>query len=1023
MWNIFKISTLLLLMSILPVSAKDLILKEAMQQGIRITGTVSDNAGNLLPGVTIIVKGTSQGTITESDGAYTIMVPTNSVELVFSYVGFISQEILVGDQRTINVKMIEDSHLIDEVIVVGYGTRVKGELTGSVSNVRGESLQAVPSGDLVKGLSGRLAGVTINDRGGETGLSSSAEGNIRIRGSNTLGDNSPLIIIDGIPRSGISRLSANDIESISVLKDASAAIYGARAANGVIVIQTKRGTKNEANQIRLSSDFGVQMFTRIPEAMNAWEFATYMNEIANRFTTQPPYTQDDITLFKNGSDPITHPSTNWYDEVFKSYAPQSHHNITLSGGTENVQYFVSGDYLNQKGMYRSDVKNYDQFQLRSNIDMTFVKYLKIGFDLSGRFGKDHSIPSTGRVMDRIWRTYPTEAAYSPDGLPMYAGELGQNPVVLSSDASGFLDQEQKVFNSKLSFNFNMDWLLQGISLSGYAAYDFNINSSKQLNKPYEVWRLNKGTGEYTNEVGSDQSWGAITRLSQSNSDYRNSLLHMRLNYLNSFGNHNINAFVAYEQSESLTQYINGVRRNLFSSALPELFAGEEEGRQVGGSSEEAGRVNYFGSISYNYDRKYLIDLTLRRDGSFNFPENKRFGNFPGISIAWVPTNESFIPRMNWLNSLKIRTSWAIMGNDRISSFQYLAKYTLGSNSWSVFGNPATYNQGLDESTFPNKNITWEIADFKNIGFDATLLSNHLNLSFDYFYGKRSKILIQRSASTPGYTAMTLPAENLGKVNNQGVEVTLNYRDEHGDFSYQLGGNFTFNRNKIVYMDEAASVPEWRKQEGYPMNSFVVYESLGIYQTQEEVDKSPHIPGAKPGDLIYKDVNDDGKITSDDQVRKYISSIPEITYGISANLAWKGFELELFFQGQARAGMLNNYTDTGNRFKYLFEQRWTQDNPSTKYPRMFRQSDAYNYASTYHLENASFIRLKNTELAYNLNYLKGIPNLFKDVRLFVRGSNLFTLSPIKYFDPETTSSDMKYFPQIMTITGGITIALQ
>ena len=1023
--GIIRICSFILFFSSMVIFAEKpyAILNAAVQQQITITGTVSDDNGDLLPGVTVMVKGTTQGTATDVNGAYSLQVADGNATLVFSFVGYIMQEIRVGTNRKIDVKLVEDVQLIDEVVVMGYTKRVRGELTGSVSSLKGETILSVPSGDLVKGLAGRFSGVTINDRGGEGGLSSSVEGNIRIRGSNTIGDNSPLIIIDGVPRSGISRLSAEDIESISVLKDAAAAIYGARAANGVIVVQTKRGVKGEKNQIRVSSDYGVQKFTRVPESMNAWQFATYMNEIAERFTTQPPYTQEDIALFRNGGNRETHPDTNWYDEVFRGSAPQSHTSLSLSGGTDNIQYFVSGDYLNQKGMYKSDVKNYDQFQIRSNIDMTVVKYLKIGVDISGRFGKDHSIASTGRVMDRVWRTYPTDGAYSPGGLPLYSGEFGMNPALVATEASGWIDREQKSFNSKLSFDLNMDWLSQGLSLSGYAAYDFEINSTKQLNKPWDAWLLNRGTGEYTKQIAYTSDYGAVTRLGQSNSDYRNSLYHFRMSYLNSFGDHTVNAFIAYEQNESFQQNLSGARRNLYSSILTELFAGEEDGREISGTSSETGRVNYFGSFSYNYKRKYLIDFTLRRDGSFNFPKGKRFGTFPGASIAWVPTNESFMPSLDWLDNLKIRMSWAKRGNDRIASFQYLTTYQLGSDNWMIFGEPPTYYAGLIESTFPNPNITWEVDDTKNIGFDLSLFHNRLSFDFDYFSGKRTNILIQRNASTPGYVAMTLPAENLGKVNNQGIEFALNYNDKWGDLKYQIGGNFSFNRNKIVYMDEAANVPEWQKEEGHPMNSFLLYECAGVYQTQNEVDNSPHIPGAQPGDLIYKDINGDGQIGSEDRVRKYLSNIPEIMYGIVANFAWKGFELDLFFQGQARAGMINNYTDTGNRFKYLFEQRWTPDNPSNKYPRMYRQSDAYNYTSTYHLENATFIRLKNAELAYNLRYLKGLPGLFKEVRLFVRGSNLFTLSPIKYFDPETTSQDMKYFPQIMTVTGGIRITIQ
>ena len=988
----------------------------------QVTGVVTDEAGEPIIGANVVEKGTTNGITTDIDGKFSLSIGENAT-LQITYIGYISQEIDMKGKQSITIKLSEDTQVLEEVVVLGYTQKVRAELTGSVSTVKGTTIQAVPSGDLVKGLSGRFSGVTINDRGGEGGLASNTEGNIRIRGSNTLGDNAPLIIIDGIPRSGISRLSADDIESISVLKDAAAAIYGARAANGVIVVQTKRGGKGEANQIRVSSDYGIQRYTRVPEQMNAWQYATYMNEMADRFTTQPPYTQEDIALFRNGSNPVTHPSTNWYDEVFRGAAPQSRTNVSLSGGTNNVQYFVSGDYLNQKGMYKSDVKNYDQFQVRSNIDMNFFQYLKIGIDLSGRFGKDHSIPNPGRVMDRVWRAYPTDGAYTPDGRPLYSGEFGQNPAIVATEETGWLDREQKYINSKLSFDLNMDWLLQGISLSGYAAYDFDINSTKQFNKPWDSWLYNRATGEYAKQTAYTQDYGAVTRLGQSNSDYKNSLYHVRLSYLNSFGDHTVNGFIAYEQSESFQQNLGGVRRNLYSTVLTELNFGLEDGREVSGTSSETGRVNYFGTLAYNYKRKYLVDFTLRRDGSFNFPKDKRFGTFPGVSIAWVPTNENFMPQLDWLNNLKLRMSWAKMGNDRIGSYQFLTLYSFGTDNWMAFGEPPTYQAGIQESTIPNPYITWEVADMKNIGFETTLLNNRLFFDFDYFFGKRSNILIQRNASIPVFAALSLPPENLGKVDNQGIELSMNYNDRLGDLKYSVGGNFTFNRNKIVYMDEAADIAEWRKQEGHPMNSFLLYECLGVYQTQEQVDNSPHIPGAKPGDLIYKDTDGDGNIGTNDQIRKYLSNIPEITYGITANLAWKGFELDLFFQGQARAGMINNYTDYGNRFLYLFEQRWTPENPSTEHPRMFRQSDAYNYTSTYHLENASFIRLKNAELAYNFRHLNGLPALFKEVRVFVRGSNLFTLSPIKYFDPESTSQDMKYFPQTMTVTSGISITLQ
>ena len=997
--------------------------ENSYQQQIEINGRVTDaETGDPLPGVNIVVQGTTTGTTTDMDGNYSIEASADAT-LVFSFVGYQEKTVSVQSQEEINVALQQAVTELEEVVAVGYGTRERGELTGSVTDVDGASIEQMPAMNITKTLQGKMAGLVVSDRGGEPGQN---DANLLIRGSHTLGNNSPLIVIDGVPRSGFGNLSPNDIEDISVLKDASAAIYGARAANGVIVIRTKRGEKGQEPQIRLNSSYGVSSFTRVPEMMSSWQFAKYRNEVEQRFGRSKHYTEEDLQKFKSGEFPRTHPNTDWYNETFKDFAPKSHHNLSVTGGSENIQYYFSGDYLQENGHYTSNDKVYNQYQIRSNIDAQVMEYLNLGFNLSGRLEEDHAPQGwTGFIFSRAQRTLPTEVAYYPNGLPAYSGEKGMTPIKINSDDSGWNEDKRKIFRSKLSFDLNMDWLTKGLELSGYGSFDFTMANGEEHNKPYTLWQYDTENDEYNKTLGYDQGVGNTMTLSQSNDVWRDELYHIRLSYDRSFGDHNLNTFVAYEQNESFWNMLSGYRRSLYSEEKVELFAGREKGRSVNGSSSVSGRVNYFGTVAYDYMRKYMLEFSLRRDGSFNFAEGKRFGIFPGVSLGWTISEESFMAGTNtWLDNLKLRASWAKMGNDRVPSFQYLTKYNFGD--YYIFGKTPLYNEGMYVSNTPNPNITWEVSRTQNIGFDATLWDGMLSMNFDYFYEKRRQILITRSESVPGYTALELPDENLGKVDNSGIELQLNHQNEVGQLTYNVGGNLTYNHNEIVYMDEAKDIPAYREKEGHPMNSYVVYKTDGIFNTQEEIDNYPHLNGTKPGDLKYIDVNDDGEIDGDDRVRKYTSPTPELQFGFNTGVQYKGFELNLFFQGQSMASTLIQFTDLGNRPEYRFTNRWTEDNKDANYPRPYDANDNFNRESTFHLHDASFIRLKNMELAYDLGSTL-IPqnNILKGFRIYLRGSNLWTLfdhMPYDSFDPEQTDQDARYYPQLTTITAGIDLRL-
>lgn len=1000
------------------------LVTERVQQTSTINGKVTDANGEAIIGASVTVKGTtSNGTITDLDGKFNLDAPANAT-LVISYVGYKTIEIPVNGKKTLTITLKEDTEMLDEVVVVGYGTQKKATLTGSVSSVGGDDIKKMSPVNITNTLAGKTAGVIANTRTGEPGEDNA---DILIRGKGTLGSTSPLIVVDGVADRSFGRLNPDDIESISVLKDASAAIYGARAANGVIVVTTKRGKEGKV-KVNYNGNLSFSQPTRIPEMLNSYQYATYVNEFDASQGNNPTYPETAMAKILDGSDPISFPDTDWWGEVAKNWATNTQHSLSVSGGNDKLSFYSSAQYMYQDAIYRNSPQDYNQYQFTTNIDAQINKAVKFSMDILGRQEvRNRGVWSTEDLFGYFLTTNPMSAPYFPNGLLRigYDG-VTRNAVLMVSDIPGTNKTTNNSINLKPKIRIDLNIITPGLYAEGYAALDYTFNNGKSVNTPYDIYSYSSATGEYTN---NRDATGAISVNSWSNNS-NTITLNARIGYSRTFNDiHRIDAFASYEQSKYQYNGLSGYRTNYLSSALPDLDFGSkvDADKDNGGNSSETARQNWFGRVNYGYKDKYLAEVTLRYDGSMNFAPGHRWGLFPSLSAGWVISEEEFFaPLTDAVNFLKIKGSWGMMGNDNITAYQYLSIYSFNKDKSYAFGTDPSYVQGVYETRTANPLVTWEKAKTWNVGFSAQFLQGKFGLDFDYFQSRRNDILITRNASVPTYSGLSLPAENLGKVKNHGFEIVASYRDRAGDFEWGATGNVTYANNEVIYMDEAANTPQWQKATGHPIDGMIMYKALGIYQTQEEIDATPHLSGTKPGDLQYQDTNGDKKITWDDAVRIDKSTTPKWIFGLTLNGSWKGIDLNVFFQGQADAQQLvmpgmNMATD-------FYEGRWMESNTpeqnaAAKWPRAFMKAAAVDnrnsQSSTWWLRDASFVRLKSMELGYtfpkNLTKHIGVEKL----RIYANGNNLFTIDSMGIFDPEMTAGIGGY-PIQRTLTFGANV---
>ncbi|MBC5632032.1 SusC/RagA family TonB-linked outer membrane protein [Parabacteroides hominis] len=1025
-----------------------------------IKGTVVDATGEPLIGVNVSVKGTTIGIITDIDGKYTLEVPTNAT-LVFSYIGYRTQELPVGNQTTINITMQEDTQNIDEVVVVGYGVQKKETVTGSVSTLKGDDLVKSPVANLSNAIAGKMSGVVTYQRSGEPGYDGAT---IRIRGSNTLGNNDPLIVIDGVAAraGGLERLDPNEIETMSVLKDASAAIYGARAANGVILITTKKGRQGKKPEFTYSFNQGWSKPTNLPEMCDAVQYSELVNELymnkamlnpaKNNGQTMGDYTlfrtPEEIELYRNGSDPWRYPNTDWYAATFKNWSPQRVHNASLEGGSDKYQYFVNFGHKFTDGLYHKSANNYKQFNLRMNVDAQFNDYIKVGAQLMGR-QENRNFPSQG-AGDLLWftsRGRPTDHAYWPNGLPGPAQEYGRNPVVACTDETGYTHDKRYYIQSNAKVEITQPWI-EGLKLTASVSYDKYLKQSKTWFQP---WTLYDWDGVSYDADGKTPKLTPMLSypshedpdLSMESTDQTNTVLSGILTYDRNFGDHGVNFLVGMERDWSNAESFNAYRRYFLSNALHHFNAGgdKEKNAKSDGANWERARMNYFGRMAYNYKEKYLAEFVWRYDGSYMFAEGNRFGFFPGVLLGYRISEEDFWKEnLSFIDYFKVRASWGQMGNDQVYFDGSLREYQFSPTYYYEWGMIIDNKdeKGLRISRFPNPNITWERANNFNVGIETRTFDNRLYLEADYFYNKRSNILWRRNASIPSTSGLTLPAENIGKVDNTGFDFKVEWSDNIGkDWRYSISATGGYAKNTIKFWDEAPGSPEWQKSTGHPMNTGLYYEYDGVFKDWDEINNTANRPNydgitkdadLRPGDMKFKDLDGDGKITPDDRYRSDRTNEPKWTYGITGNLQWKNFDLSVLFQGAADSWTKVYWEagDIGNYPKYVYDKHWSIENPSSLYPRVNERSAYYWDGTaagnnTYWMVNTNYIRLKNLELGWTLpKAWLAQTKLISYARIYVNGVNLLTFSPCKDIDPESTSSNATNYPQSKIINVGFTV---
>ncbi|MEY8485620.1 SusC/RagA family TonB-linked outer membrane protein [uncultured Parabacteroides sp.] len=989
-----------------------------------IKGTVVDATGEPLIGVNVSVKGTTIGTITDVDGKYSLEVPAKGT-LVFSFIGYKTAEIPIGSQSVVDQTLNEDTQNIDEVVVVGYGVQKKASLTGAVATLKGEELKASPTTNLTNGMVGRMPGVIGFQRSDEPGGGGTT---IRIRGTNSLGSKDPLIVIDGVPgrAGGLDRINPNEIESISVLKDAAAAIYGSRAANGVVLVTTKRGKEGKPT-ITYTGNMGFASPTRLPEVCDAYEYSVLLNEISTNAGGSPKYTAEDLELFRNGQDPWGHPNTNWYDEAIKNVSPIYRHDVSISGGSDKFKFYLNLAANGEDGIYKKSANRYDQYSIRANIDAKINQYIDLSYGTISRMEIRH-YPTYGAtdIFSALVRSKPNQTGYWPSGEPGPDIEYGHNPVVMGTDATGKDNQKDYYLQNTLKINIKIPGV-EGLTLTGSGTYDKYFKNRHYFKTPYMLYSWD---GNEEHKLSAGQKGPATPELTEERTDQTFWMANAVANYNRTFGDHTIGVTVGLEAEKRDQNFVKAFRKYFLSSSKEDMDLGGVSEMTNSGNSWKEARLNYFGRVSYNYLERYLVEFVWRADGSYRFPTNKRYGFFPGVSAAWRVSEEGWWKEnVRFIDYFKLRGSISQTGNDALvdtngnldRSIQYLNTYKFAG--YYLYGN--SYAPYLEPTRTPNPNITWEVGTTYNVGLDFKFLQNRLSWETDAFYHKRTNMLIYRNASLPETSGITLPRENLGEMCNRGFESLISWQDRAGKVNYNASINMTYAKNKILYWDEVPGVPEYQQSTGNLANTDLYYVYDGVFKDQADVDATKaKWSGARPGDIKFKDVNGDGKIDADDRVRSKRNSEPKFVAGITLGANWNNFDFMMLFQGavggetyvwRERAG------EAGNFYKETYENRWTPENPSSVHPRIFNRENEYwvSNRNTYYLKNTDYLRLKNLEIGYTFN-LPGIQKAgISNLRIYANATNLFTIDGVKVQDPEANDTGREY-PQRRVVNFGATI---
>lgn len=993
------------------------------QQAGICKGLVKDATGESVIGASVVVKGTTNGTITDFDGNFSLDGIKKGDVIVISYVGYQTQEIK-WNGSPLNVILKEDSKTLSEVVVVGYGTQKKANLSGSVAMVDSKELENRPIQNVSSGLQGLMPGVAITGTNGAPGQDA---GKIRVRGIGTLNEAGPYILVDGIETGTLSAVDPNDIESISVLKDAaSAAIYGSKAANGVVLITTKRG-KTGQTKISYSGYLSFQNATNMIERMGSYEYASLLNQALEAEGMSKRFNDTELQKFKDGNDPL-YPDTDWYDLAYKT-GVQHRHNVNINGGSENVKYMASLGYLNQTGILPNAGR--EQFNARTNLDMKINKRLSARMNLSF-IKNDYSDASSayyGGSSDQIIRQLnliaPWIVARYDDGT---WGTISDGSPIAWLDSGMKVNRDNYNFSGMAAVDYE---IFDGLKLTLQGAYVNNLQNYNYFQK-YIKYNENK-------ESDPSQLDERFYKWDRTNYD-------ALLNYNKNFGKHNIKGLLGWHTEKYNYKYQKAVRKKFPNNELTDMNAGDASTQSNEGYTAELAMISWFARINYDFAGKYLLEANIRADASSRFAEGHRWGYFPSFSGAWRISEEAFMEsaKDNWLSGLKIRASWGQLGNqDALSGSNndyYPALNTYNLDSKYAFG--GSLNSGYYQRKYRLETISWEKASTWGVGVDFTLF-NKLNGSLDYYNRKTTGIIMD--VTVPKEFALDAYKDNVGSMRNSGIEINLSYNTKIGQVDFGIAGNFSYNKNEILdlgggdpnkYLDATDGYSQ-RNKVGEAMNSYYIYRADGFFNSQEEADAytakygNPFGKTFKAGDLRYVDTNKDGKLTADD--REYCgSSDPKIIYGFNINAGWKGIDLSLMFNGAAGVKRLfdgyevyGNFSGDAAHPATIWRDAWTPDNHDASMPRIFYDtnsaSSSRSVQSDFWLQDTSYLRLKNLQLGYTLP--KGWLNSVgvENIRIYYSVENLLTFDKMKInIDPESTSQRLSSYPLLRTHAFGVNV---
>lgn len=1021
-----------------------------------VRGTVTDVSGNPLVGVNVVVKGTTIGTTTMSDGRYEIGFPPPSDVLIFTYIGMVPQEVKVGGKRTVNVSLKEDAGVMDEVVVVGYGTQKKVHMTGSVVAVSNKDIMKTTASNVSQALVGKLPGIVTQQA---TGAPGSDAVTIQVRGYTSFNGGGPLYLVDGVERP-MGLIDPNDIETISVLKDAaSCAVYGMRAANGVVLITTKKGQKGSA-VVNYRGSVTLSHLTTFPKFMNGTQYMQYYNMGLEMDGLDPYFTEDDIARTYNGDPSDGFENTNWQAPLYRTTLMHQH-SLSVSGGTDKVNYFVSGGFMNQNGIIQGHENQRANF--RSNVDANPAKNLKLSLNVAGTV-QDYHQPGA--------RPYGNQEGYSVFHLMMYS--LPFIPQWLERDgvtypvsgyrnssnaANALYESENTGFNNtrnlRLETTANVEYsfpFLKGLKAGMAVSWDWKYGTGKTFSYAtqmlaYEFSRYSGSGVDPLTKYSLKNSAGlnAKGNMFVSKTEEQQILLRPQLSYANKFGKHDVGALFLYEQTTFRQDVLSGGRNTFDLLTLPELNKGSAATSTNDGYLNKKAYAGFVGRVNYAYDDKYLFEGSFRYDGSYLFHKDHRWGFFPSVSLGWVMSREDFfkaaLPKVDFL---KLRASYGVLGSDNVGAFLYRKSFGYNPNTVAFGTTPTSQGTLYNVVSYPFEELTWERCRTIDVGFDLSAWNGLLGVEFDFFYKYTFNILQSISSAYPPSLGGHYPtSQNSGTFDNRGFELILKHRNSVGKFNYNITGNLTYAHNRILSKIQSDNLEPWRSVLGHPYGTIFGLKSDGLFQTEEELENAPKPIGASPrlGDIKYVDINGDGQITQADYVKIARSRMPEMMFSLTFDADWKGIDLSIQLQGAAltdrmlQAAWNNGVTDANplttpwyanydNSPLYLVENSWRPDKTDAEYPRLSVSKASYTnnaQLSDFWKRNGAYLRLKNVTLGYTFprkwTSKIGISNL----RIYASGYNLLTATEFKYLDPESANVVTGYYPQQRTVSFGVDVS--